>query len=378
MNFGVDPNKTQNTATPTTGISFGASSANTGGFSFGASAPATTSATGTALGGGYGPGAATSTTNSLTTTSMGFNMGAPITTASGFNLGSTAAATPSFNLSSVTTSTASGFNLGSTASPMGSGFTLGGTTPASTSSTLMMGKTTAAPSSTTTPASGVASGGPIAAVSSQPQTSLSTTTTVTTSSASRPTGAINFCQLEESINKWTLELEEQEKVFVNQATQINAWDRLLIANGEKIVTLNQEVERVKLEQQHLEHELDYVVGQQKELQDCLIPLEKELAQLSVTDPEREYTYRLAENVDTQLKQMSEDLKEIIEHLNEANRAQDSSDPIVQIVKILNAHMNSLQWLVQRSNLLNQKIQQIDHMHQSFKQENERSFRLAYN
>lgn len=120
------------------------------------------------------------------------------------------------------------------------------------------------------------------------------------------------------------------------------------------------------------------IGQQKELQDCLVPLEKELAQLSVTDPEREYTYRLAENIDTQLKQMSEDLKEIIEHLNEANRAQDSSDPIVQIVKILNAHMNSLQWLVQRSNLLNQKIHQIDHMHQSFKQENERSFRLAYN
>lgn len=73
-------------------------------------------------------------------------------------------------------------------------------------------------------------------------------------------GAINFCQLEESINKWTLELEEQEKVFVNQATQVNAWDKLLITNGEKIVTLNQEVERVKIEQQQLEHELDYVVS----------------------------------------------------------------------------------------------------------------------
>lgn len=56
-----------------------------------------------------------------------------------------------------------------------------------------------------------------------------------------------------------MELEEQEKVFVNQATQVNAWDKLLITNGEKIVTLNQEVERVKLEQQQLEHELDYVV-----------------------------------------------------------------------------------------------------------------------
>lgn len=73
-------------------------------------------------------------------------------------------------------------------------------------------------------------------------------------------GAINFCQLEESINKWTLELEEQEKVFVNQASQINAWDKLLITNGEKIVILNQEVERVKIEQQQLEHELDYVVS----------------------------------------------------------------------------------------------------------------------
>ena len=109
----------------------------------------------------------------------------------------------------------------------------------------------------------------------------------------------------------------------------------------------------------MEHELDYVVGQQKELQDCLVLLEKELASLSVSDPEREYTYRLAEDLDTQLKRMSEDLKEIIEHLNQANRTQDSSDPIVQIGKILNAHMNSLQWLDQQTTLLNQKIQQID-------------------
>ena len=173
-------------------------------------------------------------------------------------------------------------------------------------------------------------------------------------------------------------MEEQEKVFVNQAAQVNAWDKLLITNGEEIVALNQEVERVKIEQQQLEHELDYVVGQQKELQDCLVPLEKELASLSVSDPEREYTYRLAEDLDTQLKRMSEDLKEIIEHLNEANRTQDSSDPIVQIGKILNAHMNSLQWLDQQTSMLNQKIQQIDQMHQNFRQENERSFSLAYN
>lgn len=201
---------------------------------------------------------------------------------------------------------------------------------------------------------------------------------VTASSSSTQSGSMNFCQLEESINKWTLELEEQERAFVNQATQINAWDKLLIANGEKIVTLNEEVERVKFEQQQLEHELDYVVGQQKELTDCLAPLEKENSSLSVSDSERSSTYRLAENLDTQLKQMSEDLKEIIEHLNEANRGQDSSNPMVQIGKILNAHMNSLQWLDDKTSKIGQKIQQIDQMHQNYRQENERSFSLAYN
>lgn len=45
---------------------------------------------------------------------------------------------------------------------------------------------------------------------------------------------ITFAQLEENINKWTIELEEQEKVFLNQVAHINEWDRLLLANGDKV------------------------------------------------------------------------------------------------------------------------------------------------
>ena len=39
------------------------------------------------------------------------------------------------------------------------------------------------------------------------------------------------------------------KVFLNQATQVNAWDRMMVNNGEKIVSLNESVEKVKLDQQ---------------------------------------------------------------------------------------------------------------------------------
>ena len=45
---------------------------------------------------------------------------------------------------------------------------------------------------------------------------------------------MNYRQLEEEINKWSVELEDQEKIFIQQATQVNAWDRLLIDNGEKV------------------------------------------------------------------------------------------------------------------------------------------------
>ena len=56
------------------------------------------------------------------------------------------------------------------------------------------------------------------------------------------------------------------------------------------------------------------------------------------DAERERIYSLAENMDAQLQRMGDDLREIIEHLNSANRSTNESDPIVQISRVLNAHI----------------------------------------
>lgn len=51
------------------------------------------------------------------------------------------------------------------------------------------------------------------------------------------TAPVKFSQLEENINKWTIELEEQEKVFMNQVAHINEWDRLLLSNGDKVINI---------------------------------------------------------------------------------------------------------------------------------------------
>ena len=56
-----------------------------------------------------------------------------------------------------------------------------------------------------------------------------------TGTAAAPAAAsLTFRQLEESINKWAVDLDEQEKMFLNQAASVANWDRLLVTNGEKV------------------------------------------------------------------------------------------------------------------------------------------------
>lgn len=220
--------------------------------------------------------------------------------------------------------------------------------------------------------------------------SLATTSTATTSSSilggTAPAAEVqmNFRQLEEQINKWMLELEEQEKAFLQQATQVNAWDRLLLDNGEKIHQLNHDVDRVKIDQQRLDNELDFIRSQQKELEDLLTPLETSMEQLPPlsyqhhADIEREHTYQLAESIDGQLKRMVLDLKEIIDHLNTTNSTEENTDPIHQITKILNAHMDSLRWIDQNAGLLNRRVEDISKQMELQRKEQERNYRLVYN
>lgn len=199
----------------------------------------------------------------------------------------------------------------------------------------------------------------------------------TQSAAVSSANQLNFIQIEELINKYTLELEEQEKAFINQATQVNTWDNLLNDNSNKIIGLSKAVEKVKGDQKLLEDELKFLEAQHTELEETILPIEKELEKLPIGDLDKAHTYQLAENLDTQLRQMSEDLKEVIEHLNEVNKLQNPNDPIVQIGRILNAHMNSLQWVESSTAKINSKLEDINQMYDTLRRNTERSLRLTY-
>lgn len=406
------------------GFSFGSSatpaSATPGGFSFGqnpgsvpqatpSTQPNAPASTGTQLGGLAGfamgkmptasigtPAAAPVGASAAPTGTTGLTLGATLGTAgAGFSLtGQPAAATKPVGISLGTTQATStaGPTLGTlgtaasttiTGNPLrtassGGGITFGTqkTTAAPTLGSLIGGATTAA--STTQSTLGFPT--PVAATSSLAVSSAAGVTVAAASAGSK----MSYQQLEENINKWMSELEKQEQDFLELATQVNAWDRLLVENGEKITTLNSDMERVKVDQQKLDYELDFIHSQQRELEELLAPLEKAVEQqpnINIQQHsalERENTYQLAENIDAQLKRMLSDLKEIIDHLNSSNTNQDQTDPIQQITKILNSHMDSLQWIDQNSTLLGRKVDEISKQMEVQKREQERNFRLVYN
>ncbi|KAF0022066.1 hypothetical protein F2P81_025681 [Scophthalmus maximus] len=423
-------------AAPGDGFSFGtpnpASTANTGGFSFGTPAKSTPAGGGfpfgtptpntfLAAGGGFGFGTSAPSNLTLGTQPQPVSAAAaPTGQGGGFAFGikpSSTPAPPASTQSAPAPATVPAPALGPSlfalpittaalapATATGTGFTLGAaptsiasiapatTTAASGGLSFMLkplGAATAtsvpAPASTATTAAataGVASGFTLGLKSASIAGTTATATAATITTTTAPP-VMTYAQLEGLINKWSLELEDQERHFLQQATQVNAWDRMLVENGEKITSLHKEMEKVKLDQRRLNQELDFILSQQKELEDLLCPLEESVKEQSGTiymqnaDEERERTYKLAENVDAQLKRMSQDLKEIIEHLNTSSGPADTSDPLQQICKILNAHMDSLQWIDQNSVLLQRRVEEVSKLCDNQRKDQEKTFRLTF-
>jgi len=323
--------------TVSTGFSLGGTTQASSGFSLGSTSQAST---------GF------SLSSTPTVSTSGFTSGSTTQASSGFSLGGTTQASTGFSLTS-TTQPSTGFSLGSTPTVSTSGFSLGSTTQASTGFSLgSSGMTTT--QTTTTQTIAITSQAP--PTTSQPESQ---------SNSAQPT---NFQQLVDLINNWTVSLENQEKQFLNQANEITVWDNMLTNQSTKLVKLYDMLERKEKEQVDIENELDFLLSQQKELEDCLVPLEQELQSaevLSTLNNEREPIYKAAQEIDNQVKQMSGDIKEIVNNLNKANSKKDSDDDLDTICRILNCHMTALQYIEHNTENLSSMVAEVNAEHSRF-------------
>jgi nuclear pore complex protein Nup62 len=115
----------------------------------------------------------------------------------------------------------------------------------------------------------------------------------------------------------------------------------------QIIDVSAEVNRLNNDQNQIEKDLSFIFSQQNDLEQSIIKLENAIDQMPLSkqqtnDTNRIEMYKLLIEVDNQLKTMSVDLRDIILRLNDTNL--NFNDPIIQISKILNAHMDSLNWI----------------------------------
>jgi len=166
------------------------------------------------------------------------------------------------------------------------------------------------------------------------------------------------------VNEWTAELEEIAPFFTRQAIQIANYDKKLVESSDKIFELDHQVREVAASQDKLEHSLDIILFEQTQLNSVLKSIEDEITGASHepttdADTERDKGYRMADEINGTLDRMSTNLKDLIGKVNASQRnSADKNNPMNDIVKILNTHMNSLDWIDKQCADLNQKVREL--------------------
>ena len=121
---------------------------------------------------------------------------------------------------------------------------------------------------------------------------------------------ITFGKLEDQINLWMNELTQFESDFHSQGQTINSWDSLLISNGQKLIEMKQTTEKLRSAHRGLDHQLDFIIAQQKELEQLLDQIEQNKYESgsNYVNTEREHTYSMVETVNNDLNAIGSDLK----------------------------------------------------------------------
>uniref|UniRef100_A0A1I7X5Z2 Carrier domain-containing protein n=1 Tax=Heterorhabditis bacteriophora TaxID=37862 RepID=A0A1I7X5Z2_HETBA len=137
------------------------------------------------------------------------------------------------------------------------------------------------PATTTTVTGGLFSNNkPAVGVLSAPS---STAPTISILKTDKP---LLFGELEQMIQKMTMEVTSQERLFLNQALEINAYDRVIRRNQDKIFAANKELLELEESRDRLNHNLAFIDEQQRELETMVVDLEKKLGLPDWTDSAR--------------------------------------------------------------------------------------------
>ncbi|CAG8536090.1 8888_t:CDS:2 [Paraglomus brasilianum] len=269
-------------------------------------------------------------------------------------------------------------NTANTTNSTGLGFGFGGLSQAASPKPFLGGMSQA---SSTKPSLG----SNFFARSTTPQTTTSTSATTSrlpkpistpaTTSGSAPTipNWLKTASIEDIMNKWNKDLDVCEKGFHSQAKEIGEMDRKVIDNIGKVGEIANQVESIKSIQQVIRSDLDNIAEQSGYLEKIVEQYETKYANITAetaVDKTREKSYKLVESMNEDLDKMGQTLATIITEVNrnmstsnavalgdetDISAQNEEEDALDEVVKILNAHLTSLQWIDQTATKLSEQF-----------------------
>jgi len=238
------------------------------------------------------------------------------------------------------------------------GFSFGGaSTPATTGDKKDDANKTSFGVSTPTPGTGAST-----TTSDGNKSTATTSTTKAITVVPPPPIPYQTKSIQDIINTFTAELEIDAKTFFAEAQRISEYDAILRDSQRSITHLTENMSRLLIQQTEVDNTLNSIGSYHSELNEILNGLETNMDDLFEAqkhlvpedgDLERERAYQLALDIETKLSNMQMSMKDTVDDLNRsAERASEGnsngsgsgSEENIQILQILNAHLDTLTWL----------------------------------
>lgn len=168
-----------------------------------------------------------------------------------------------------------------------------------------------------------------------------------------PPADVRNKSVEEIVSGWKTGLEADVAEFTAQTEQLREWENEIRASQQEIVEVSAYAEKLVVAQQRTEKVLGEVRAYQDDLDSDLDAMERHVDDLFSrsavrppldADVEREHAYDLSVRLETQLGGMLDQLKDVVGTLNGAHEQQAGDEKNRDIMKIVNAHHQSLAYL----------------------------------
>lgn len=174
--------------------------------------------------------------------------------------------------------------------------------------------------------------------------------------------------IEEIINEWSAELEEQVAAFNKHAAALAAWDRTILHNRACLLSVEEELGVVAASQEAMDRKLAMLETHHKEVHDALVSIEGEAERLVAAERglldedalERDRLYARAEALSTALVSLGEELGSAVADVNELSGAAagDPASPLGAVVRILNNQLLALSQVESRVSSLEGELREL--------------------